>query len=572
MSVNGVVFANCRTCSNGECVPDDASCTHAGGGCGSDADCGGGGGGCSWEQVNCPAGWTRSGEAIGVACGKCAPGTAQATTGCCGKGKVDEDGVWYCGNPQVTTYSCVPSCDPNDWGGWTPASWCGVVTQSRTNACGTTDTQTSTCSECGARLSAWSTCDANHKRTRTCAEDCGTDNCTAAAAAGLLSEDCLGVVRGTLFNASDYGSCPAFNPATGYLVGLPAGAGAPSRTFGFSGTWPSLSAAVTDASGNYSMSVYAPATYLYDFSPLSDIYVTGGGPKLTCFAPTAVVPGNPVACTTQPCTLVYGMSFGFWRIYGGWWQTVGGNVYAGAGIKSEIPSSLLTEMSLILPDATMGDQRGFLSYGIPKAADMLGTNPNAKVSSTLWEKESKYGGPQYDWSYYNSRFNLFTTTAWGDGEVVNYVDSGVGYQIFKSAESITSFDFNPTGTQKAIFHVNGDVQVTGDIVVPSGAFLAIIAKGTITFDPSVTRADGWYVASNISVPCEDIGSDGCDKTDSQFLGNGTFVGWNGFALGRTKEVTNNTAPSEKFTYRQDLYLNAPKPLKIYTKYYKPFVP
>lgn len=454
---------------------------------------------------------------------------------------------------------------------WTPSVGDNYVTwsvRSNNGALTSTSATRSVCVEGGPVISAWSACNAGtHKRTRTCTENCGSDNCAGVS----LSEDCLGAVRGTLFDASDYESCPAFDPATGYLTGLPAGAGAPSRSFGFSGTWPPLSAAVTDASGNYSIQVYAPSSYSYDFSPLSDIYVTGGGPKLTCYSSVASVPSNPPSCLTQPCSLVNNMSFGFWRMYGGWWQAVGGSVHGNKGIKSEIPSSLTTEMSLILPDVTMGNRLGLLSYGGARPADMLGTNPNAKVSTSLWEKESQYSGQIYDWGFYNTRFNLFAKTAW-DGGAVSYTDTTNGYQIFKSAGSVANFGFSPTGTQKAIFHVNGDVRVTGDIVVPSGAFLAIIAKGTITFDPSVTRADGWYVAKNISVPCKDIDSDGCDKTDSQFLGNGTFVGWNGIALERTRGATNNTAPSEKFTYRQDLYLTAPKPLKIYTKYYKPFVP
>ena len=519
----------------------------------------------------------------------------------------------YGGCSCVKDSSCKPACDANAWGAWTPASWCGVVTQSRTNACGTTETQSSSCTECGPYISAWSpalacgsvtqtrTCTENcgtdncagvatsqtictecgpvisawsacsavtHKRTRTCSENCGTDNCAGVS----LTEDCLGAVRGTLFNASDYTSCPAFDPATGYLTGLPVGAGAPSRSFGFSGTWPPLSAATTNASGNYSTSVYAPGSYDYDFSSLSDIYVTGGGPKLTCVSATATVPGSPPSCTTQPCSLVNNMSFGFWRMYGGWWQAVGGNVYGKTGIKSEIPSSLATEMSLILPDATAGNRRGLLSYGVTRPANMLGTNPNARVSASLWEKESKYSGQVYDWDFFDKRFNLFAKTTWSDGQAINYDDLGIGYQIFKSAGSISAFDFSPTGTQKAIFHVNGDLRVTGNITVPSGAFLAIIAKGTITFDQTVTQADGWYVANNISVPCLDVGGDGCDKTDSQFLGNGTFVGWSGITLGRTRGITNNTAPSEKFTYRQDLFLNAPKPMKMYTKFYQPFVP
>lgn len=733
-NVNVVMAANCRTCSNGECISDVVSCVHGGKGCSVDADCAGsGGGGCSWSQVNCPAGGTRTNEAVAVSCGGAgcpAPGTAQAVTGCCGNGKVDENGDWYCGNTQVTTYSCcsagttsketlvsgntytrsnscyspttcndgddlyirdwedsssvcyqtcaypdpetgckgqdkiktynrttecrerhieyscVPTCaagvaptlaspangqvfagpsgtanvnfdwnavaswgtesasgsrtytlcvgtnsaDPCSGGstyttsGVTPATsyvasvpfgtkYWGVKAA---NSCSYESPLSSVRSVCiegfnvanTNYVSNWSACDANHKHTRTCREDCGTDDCAATP----LEEDCLGEVRGTIFDASNYGSCPAFDPNTGYLTGLPAGVGAASRSFGFSGIWPPLSATTTDTNGNYAISVYAPASYSYDFSPLSDIYVTGGGPKLTCFSSVATVPSNPVDCLTQPCSLVNDMSFGFWKIYSGWWQAVGGNVHGDTGVRSEIPASLATEMSLILPDPTAGNRLGFLSYGVPREADMLGTNPEAKVSSKLWERESKYDGQIYDWGFFDTRFNLFTKTSWSDGESVVYDDQGKGYQIFESDTSITSFNLSPTGTQKVIFLVNGNVRVTGDVVVPDGAFLALIAKGTITFDQSVSQADGWYVGNSIAIPCTDLGGDGCDKTDTLFAGNGSFVAWSGFTLGRTRGLTNNSAPSEKFTYRPDLYLNAPNPVKVYTKYYKPFVP
>jgi hypothetical protein len=123
-----------------------------------------------------------------------------------------------------------------------------------------------------------------------------------------------------------------------------------------------------------------------------------------------------------------------------------------------------------------------------------------------------------------------------------------------------------------IFLVNGDVKVSDDIVVPTGAFLAIIAKGTISFDSSVSSVDGWYVAKNIAVPCGDVDGNGCDKTDLQFNGAGSFIGWGGISLERTRGIVNNSAPSEKFTYRKDLYQNAPEPMKIHIKYYKPFIP
>jgi len=263
------------------------------------------------------------------------------------------------------------------------------------------------------------------------------------------------------------------------------------------------------------------------------------------------------------------MSFGFTRVFGGWWQAVGGSVHGEAGIRSEIPSSVPTEQSLILP---VGNKWGVLSYGIPRPADMLGTNPDAQVSSKGWEKQSSYDGLIYDWGFFNNRFNLFTVTPWDATHPLNYT-STIDYQIFKRPSGAGNFQFNPTGTQKAIFLINGDVVVTSNIVVDPGAFLTVIAKGSITFNPSVTRADGWFVADNILIPCEDVdGTLGCDATDDQFLGNGSFIGWGGLNFSRNLGADNNTLPAEKFTYRQDLFNNAPDPVKIFPKNYKPFVP
>ena len=204
---------------------------------------------------------------------------------------------------------------------------------------------------------------------------------------------------------------------------------------------------------------------------------------------------------------------------------------------------------------------------------MLGTNPNAKVSTSLWQAQSSYTGNLiYDWSFYNQRFNLFAKTAW-DGTMGSINYSAADYQIFKTDSSVANFDFNPTGTQKTIFHINGDVNITSNLIVPDGAFLAIIAKGTITFAPNVTRADGWFVGGRIAIPCADVdGTAGCDKTDSQFLGNGSFVSWGNIDMTRDRGITNNTAPSEKFSYRQELYDNAPLAMKIYSRLYKPFIP
>ncbi len=111
-------------------------------------------------------------------------------------------------------------------------------------------------------------------------------------------------------------------------------------------------------------------------------------------------------------------------------------------------------------------------------------------------------------------------------------------------------------------------------MVPDGAFLAVLASGTINFGTAVTNADGWYLADYISVRCVDANSDtDCDRTDVQFVGNGSFVGWESIILSRDRGGdTNILGPSEKFNYRMDLYNNAPDPMKIFTKKYKPYVP
>jgi hypothetical protein len=57
-----------------------------------------------------------------------------------------------------------------------------------------------------------------------------------------------------------------------------------------------------------------------------------------------------------------------------------------------------------------------------------------------------------------------------------------------------------------------------------------------------------------------------------FAGAGSFVGWTGINLTRDMGGANNLGPAEKFTYRPDMMLNAPTPMKIYTKKFSPFVP
>ncbi len=56
--------------------------------------------------------------------------------------------------------------------------------------------------------------------------------------------------------------------------------------------------------------------------------------------------------------------------------------------------------------------------------------------------------------------------------------------------------------------------------------------------------------------------------DGKFVGEGTFVGWNGIVLERDyddyagRKVENNYTPTESFRYRPDFLLNAPEEIKV----------
>ena len=430
-------------------------------------------------------------------------------------------------------------------------------------------------------FSQWGSCNPNtHKRTRTCSEDCGTDNCTAAAAAGLLEEDCQGEIRGTIFDASDVVSCPSFDPNTGYLIGVDTDLSANNREFVVydqsttpTHPWEPITTTETDSSGNYSVRVYAPTTYSYDFSNLKDIYIVSEGPKLTCTSLAAVVADNSTSCGTQPCTTVNNMSFGFNRYWSGWWQVQGAGVHAEDGLKSSIPSALVSEQSLILPEPTTGNRRGIATYGI-EIDQMLGLNPNAKISGSLWKSLSNYEGEIYDYAYFNQQFKKYVSTVWDGVTPIVYDDGGRGYEILKVSGNLSNFDYSPNGTEKVIILVDGDVTINSNITVPNGAFLAVIAKGNIEFGTLVTNADGWYLSERIYIRCIDGDGDSeCDRIDNQFVGNGSFVSWKGTFMNREREAANNAvAPAEKFNYRKDLYDNAPDPMRILSRKYRPYVP
>lgn len=493
------------------------------------------------------------------------------------------------------------------WTAWPPAT-CGSATRSRTcsETCGTDDcpayfaipancppggtctvvgnTQVQTrCTHCAPTLSDWGMCDSNHKRRRTCTDNdgaCDGNDCASV----ILEEDCVGTIQGALFDASEYSSCPAdliSNPGNYSDVLIANRQFNMLSPFGLP-SWPDGSSnprtLTTNNVGFYSLTAYAPgSSYTYDFSALEGTYTGVNDPKLKCTSAAAGLPGCSTADATQPCSAATlpNMSFGFWRVYGGWWQAVGGSVYAETGLRSRIPASI-PPLSYPFPNQKLlvsdGARTGILVHGFGWRGTELGTNPNADVSETTLQVKSVYDGLRYDYNFFKTRMDVFPSSTWTSQSIENYDDGGVGYMIFKSNTDVTIGEaLNVNADKKAILLVDGDVSINANVFVASGSFFAIIASGTITYSPGVTSAQGWYVADSIYVPCA-ITAGACNKTDVQFEGQGSFVGWSGINLYRDMAAENNNNPSEKFIYRPDFLLNAPTPIRVYSKKYSPFIP
>lgn len=415
-----------------------------------------------------------------------------------------------------------PFCDYNG----------GAIACSGWVACVGQDT-VSVCSEGGPYYGAWSACSGvTHTRNRSVTYDC--------AVATTQTESCTGWISGTFFDASELSTCPA-DPQT-----LPANLKIIGGTTDIRSATYQYGQVYTGADGMYNGSnIPSPDTYNLTVNPGSAQFVTT--PKFACQGSTATY-------TTQGESLK--RDFGFWKVYGGWFQGVGGDVYGGAGISDNIPGGVpAAQRYLILRDANSQDG---LVYHKSGTID-LGTFPGLTVSVSGWNATSGFSGDRQDYGYWVSKMGIYAKTAWGGSGKPAYAPGTNGFQIYTYSGTAT-INFSPAVGEKMIFLINGDVNVTGNVTVPktpgSPSFLAVIAKGTINFDKAMASAQGLWVGNAINVQSWNNGA------DSQFLGEGSFVGWNSVVLSRDRGALNNSGPAEKFTFRPDLIINAPEPMEL----------
>lgn len=267
------------------------------------------------------------------------------------------------------------------------------------------------------------------------------------------------------------------------------------------------------------------------------------------------------------------LDFGFWRNYSGWWQARGGSIYAGSNITSTIPSSCNVEDGcepyLV---RSRSNQTGVAIH--KTGAITLGGATNASVSPGGLAGQytnanvQAVSGPDagtgiYNYTYFVNKTTNYPKTVWtGTGKPTYSNPGGIGYEIYTRTGAAT-IDFSPIGTEKMIFLVNGNVTVAGDVTVPIGATLTVIASGRITFASTADHVEGQYIANDLVFSAD---------TD-QFTGEGNFIGYTGITFSRSLTIPgNNTAPAELFTFRPDLIVNAPEALKTTTGVWREVTP
>jgi hypothetical protein len=354
-------------------------------------------------------------------------------------------------------------------------------------------------------------------------------NGSRSASSSVRSFYTAGLVTGTLFDASEIDSCALMGvvpKVSGGVVDIIGGASY---------------APTSDALGVYSQYVLTPDSYALSTDPGVDFILP---PKLFCQGTTADFVSDGTIATRD---------FGFWRIYGGWWQVIGGDVYGGGGVESVIPVTLLAEDKFLVKQDSGGFD-GLVFYGSGGEVD-LGTAPGVSVSNSGWEAESGYLGQDINYEYYMAKMRTLDKTDWGGSGKPAYVPVE-GYEIYTyTGDAVV--DFGVSGGEKMVIMVDGNVLVDSDVTVEAGSHLTVIVSGDITFANNVGEVHGWWVADRMVIE-----STGDEATDIQFRGEGSFVGWDSIEFGRDRGITNNSEPSEEFTYRPDLMVNAPTALKF----------
>lgn len=300
----------------------------------------------------------------------------------------------------------------------------------------------------------------------------------------------------------------------------------------------------------------------------------GGSTALSCSPPNTINWGDTIHWFvrasnngnnfTDVNTYADSAEWSFTATHGPWFQVVGGNVYAGGSVSTQIPKDTCAEPAckpyLMINDAT-SLYHGIVNYGVglnlgtfcpPYPSTCIPTYIGEAGTYNVpdWRVNHTYGGATYNYDWWVSHFIDETKYPFTGGSMSGLV-SGRIYEMSGSSLS------GSVGTNKIIILKSGDITIDGAINVDPGGFLMVVASGTITIADSLggTSAEGAvqgiFIANSLNFGAGAV----------HLFAEGTYIGWSSIDMGTRALIDNSATPVMTFKLRPDFLINAPDTIK-----------
>jgi len=254
-----------------------------------------------------------------------------------------------------------------------------------------------------------------------------------------------------------------------------------------------------------------------------------------------------------------------------WAQVVGGDVYGGSAIASSVPvGTSPRHFVLAAPQAPAG----VVTYGasVDFDSDSLLAGENL-VSAPQWLAKDR-ARPRDHYAYFYHRFGGAPRTVDYPNPTTPIVQpppksktDGSPIPYYVTGDMETSGDWLVPNGEKLIFFVDGDLKISGNLNVSGTGFLAFLVNGNITVDPTVgvpytssaPVVEGVYITNPTGIFTTGPSS---SPGNERFVGRGMFVAGS-FSLQRDLDVLgqNNTVSSELFLYEPQFLMTMPEKLK-----------
>jgi hypothetical protein len=228
-----------------------------------------------------------------------------------------------------------------------------------------------------------------------------------------------------------------------------------------------------------------------------------------------------------------------------WFQTQGGDIYTGASLSSDIPSTA-DDLNF---STKLDNWPGIIAHQDPDGVVNFGDGYPSNDTAYHWLAESKYEGKPYgSFQFFKKKFaEEMVSETYGSGRGDLPAEDGVYYA--QSSRTLSGSSWNVDDNRWVVLLVEGDVNINSNIRLPKGSFLAIAATGDINFGDGVGQAHGVFVAD---------GTISTGVGDEEFKGEGVFAAGS-FDLGRDfEDERNGIIPIEFFKARSDFIMSSYK--------------